>query len=181
LRQRREDVLPLARYFLDNLAQFYDEPAKKLSSHAEQLLLNYVWPGNVRQLANAMERAYVLSQNEVIEPSALPAEILMSAYAAGPGRVLPTLDAAQEQLITEALRVTSGQKKSPLPEFSELIDAVSIESSKSSISRFTGQAITHVAPQRIFSIFAAVLILSHLINETQISPRICSAGRSRAV
>ncbi|MCI0498550.1 MAG: sigma-54 dependent transcriptional regulator [Planctomycetales bacterium] len=110
LRERREDVLPLAQYFLKNLADFYGEPLKKLSSHAEHLLLNYTWPGNVRQLANAMERVYVLSQSAVIEPSVLPSEILMSAYTAGPGRVLPTLDAAQEQLITETLRVTGGKK-----------------------------------------------------------------------
>ncbi|HOL31573.1 MAG TPA: sigma-54 dependent transcriptional regulator [Anaerohalosphaeraceae bacterium] len=110
LRQRPEDILPLADYFLQNLADFYAEPPKKLSSHAQHLLLNYSWPGNVRQLANAMERAYVLSRSQIIEPSALPSEILMSAYTAGPGRVLPTLDAAQEQLITEALRITNGRK-----------------------------------------------------------------------
>jgi transcriptional regulator with PAS, ATPase and Fis domain len=110
LRQRREDILPLAHYFIKNLADFYEEPSKKLSSHTEQLLVNYTWPGNVRQLANAMERVYVLSPADVIEPMVLPSEILMSAYAGGPGRILPTLDAAQEQLVTEALRVTGGRK-----------------------------------------------------------------------
>lgn len=111
LSHRSEDILPLARYFLKNLAIFYNEPLKKLSEKTEQLLLKYPWPGNVREMANAMERAYVLTKEEVIEPGSLPTEILLSAYSVRPsGSPLPTLDDAQQRLITEALRVTQGQK-----------------------------------------------------------------------
>jgi transcriptional regulator with PAS, ATPase and Fis domain len=110
LRQRPEDILPLASHFLVNLAQFYDEPSKKLSPQAERLLLKYHWPGNVREIANAMERAYVLSVEEVIEPSVLPREVLMSAYTAGANGPLPTLDEAKGKLIADALRVTGGRK-----------------------------------------------------------------------
>ncbi|MHC4386373.1 MAG: sigma-54 interaction domain-containing protein [Planctomycetota bacterium] len=110
LRQRLDDILPLANHFLNNQAMFYDEPAKKLSARAEQLLLKYHWPGNVREVANAMERAYVLSVTEMIEPSALPKEILTSAYTTQPGSPLPTLDDAQSKLIAEALRLTEGKK-----------------------------------------------------------------------
>jgi len=110
LRQRPEDILPLASHFLANQAQFYDEPSKKLSSQAEQLLLKYHWPGNVREIANAMERAYVLSVEEVVEPSVLPKEVLMAAYTAGANGPLPTLDEARNKLIVDALRVTGGRK-----------------------------------------------------------------------
>lgn len=110
LRQRAEDILSLANHFLNNQAVFYDEPAKKLSARSEELLLHYHWPGNVREVANAMERAYVLSVNEIIEPSVLPKEILMSAYTTQPGGPLPTLDDAQTKLIAEALHLTEGRK-----------------------------------------------------------------------
>ena len=110
LRQRVEDILPLANHFLANQADFYDESSKKLSAQTERLLLKYHWPGNVREVANAMERAYVLSVEEVIEPSVLPKEVLMSAYAAQPNGPLPTLDDAKSKLIADALRVTGGRK-----------------------------------------------------------------------
>lgn len=110
LRQRAEDILPLANHFLSNQAAFYDEPTKVLSPHAERILLKYHWPGNVREIANAMERAYVLSVEEVIEPSVLPKEVLTAAYTAQPGGPLPTLDDVKSQLIADALRVTRGRK-----------------------------------------------------------------------
>ena len=111
LRQRAEDILPLAGHFLTQQSEFYDEPAKKLSSEARQLLLKYPWPGNVRELANAMERAYVLSEGTVIEPSTLPKEILTSAYTtARADSPLPTLDDVSSELISEALKVTGGRK-----------------------------------------------------------------------
>lgn len=110
LAQRAEDILPLAEHFLKNLAAFYDEPPKQLSEKTQQILLKYPWPGNVREMANAMERAYVLTTEDVIEPASLPSEILVSAYAVRPNSPLPTLDDAQQKLITEALRLTKGQK-----------------------------------------------------------------------
>lgn len=109
LRQRPEDILPLARFFLDNLSRFYGEPPKQLSSEAEQALLRYRWPGNVRELSNAMERAYVLSQSPIIEPSVLPPEIFMSDFSRT-GSPLPTLEQANQRLVQEALRITKGRK-----------------------------------------------------------------------
>lgn len=111
LRQRVEDILPLARHFLANLADFYEEPVRTLSERVETMLLGYRWPGNVREMANAMERCHVLSKETVIEPSVLPAEILMASYTGQTAdSPLPTLDAAKHRLITEALRVTDGKK-----------------------------------------------------------------------
>ncbi|MBC8377580.1 MAG: sigma-54-dependent Fis family transcriptional regulator [Planctomycetes bacterium] len=111
LRQRSEDILPLAKHFLANIADFYDETAKILSSRTEEMLLKYHWPGNVREMANAMERCHVLTKSGAIEPSVLPAEVLMFSYAeTHADSPLPTLDAAKERLITEALKVTGGRK-----------------------------------------------------------------------
>lgn len=110
LRQRPEDILPMANHFLRNLSRFYNEPMKKLSPQAERILLEYPWPGNVRQIANAMERAYVLTQGSVIETEALPPEILVEKRTKTGESQLLTLDAAKERLVTEALRRTKGQK-----------------------------------------------------------------------
>ena len=110
--QRGEDILQLADHFLKNLSEFYQEPLKRLSEKARQLLLKYPWPGNVREMANAMERAYVLTEKDIIEPSALPSEILLSAYVIRPDSPLPTLDVAQKRLIIEAMHLANGQKTS---------------------------------------------------------------------
>jgi transcriptional regulator with PAS, ATPase and Fis domain len=109
LRQRSEDVLPMATHFLKNLSLFYDEPLKTLSPEVEKILLEYPWPGNARQLANAMERAYVLTEGTLIGVEALPPEILIEKRV-GTGSALLTLDAAKEKLVVEALRRTKGQK-----------------------------------------------------------------------
>jgi transcriptional regulator with PAS, ATPase and Fis domain len=110
LRQRPEDILLLADYFLANLSEFYGEPAKELSPEARQILLRYPWPGNVREMSNAMERAYVLSKGTVIRPEALPPEILLTDPVKNPGSPLPTLQEAEERLVREALKVARGRK-----------------------------------------------------------------------
>ncbi|MHC4396425.1 MAG: sigma-54 interaction domain-containing protein [Planctomycetota bacterium] len=110
LRQRREDILPLAEYFLANQSSFYGEPPKSLSATANKLLLNYAWPGNVRELANAIERAYVLTTGKEIQPAALPFEIIISDSHAYPKHELPTLDEVKRKIVTQTLEFTKGRK-----------------------------------------------------------------------
>jgi len=110
LRQRKEDILPLAEHFLKNLAAFYDEPPKVLSRAAKKLLLNYSWPGNIREVANAIERAYVLTTGRVIEPAVMPFEVIIGETASKPRHELPTLDEAQRKLIARTLEHTKGRK-----------------------------------------------------------------------
>jgi len=68
LRQRREDVLPIARAALERLRKETGRAGLRLSAAAEQALLAHDWPGNVRELVNALQRAAVLASSEVIEP-----------------------------------------------------------------------------------------------------------------
>lgn len=110
LRQRKEDILPLAEYFLANQASFYGEPEKKLSQETEKLLLNYSWPGNVRELANAIERAYVLTQAQQIEPATLPFEIMIADTAQYPKHEMPTLDEVNRKIVIKTLEFTKGRK-----------------------------------------------------------------------
>ncbi len=110
LRQRKEDILPLAKYFLVNQSTFYDEPPKVLSPTAKKLLLNYAWPGNVRELANAMERAYVLTTGREIQPSVLPFEVIIADSTSYPKHELQTLDEVKRKIITQTLEFTKGRK-----------------------------------------------------------------------
>ena len=54
LRQRKDDIMILAEYFLERQSQFYNEPVKILSPDAKKLLVNYTWPGNISELANGV-------------------------------------------------------------------------------------------------------------------------------
>ncbi|MDD5133863.1 MAG: sigma-54 dependent transcriptional regulator [Phycisphaerae bacterium] len=110
LRERPEDVLALAEHFLARQAELYNEPYKALSDEAKKLLVDYNWPGNVRELANVMERAYVLTDTEMIMPAAFPTEIIVSIPAAGGRPRLPTLDEAQRKVIIHTLNATSGKR-----------------------------------------------------------------------
>ncbi len=66
LRDRREDILPLAEHFLQLFAEETGRDAKGLTGEARKLLFFYAWPGNVRELENTMKNAFVISQGEEI-------------------------------------------------------------------------------------------------------------------
>ena len=80
LRERVEEIPALATRFLERHAARLGLPPRQLSAAAEELLQRYRWPGNVRELENALERALVLSEDEEIQPDALP-EAVQSAAA----------------------------------------------------------------------------------------------------
>ena len=111
LRERQQDILDLAEYFLARQAEFYNEPYKALTDQTKKLLLDYHWPGNVRELANVMERAYVLTGTEAIAPASLPTEIFMAASSAENGKAhLPMLNEVQRKVIVQALNAVGGKK-----------------------------------------------------------------------
>ena len=110
LRQRKEDIIPLAEHFLANQAAFYNEPPKVLTEEVKKLLGAYTWPGNVRELANAMERAYVLTMDREIQPAVLPFEILACEAAVYPDQQLPTLDEVKRKVVMRTLEYTGGRK-----------------------------------------------------------------------
>lgn len=72
LRERREDILPLAEYFMGKYADKMKKQVTGLTAHARQLLLNYSWNGNVRELENAIERAVALAIGNLVHSSDLP-------------------------------------------------------------------------------------------------------------
>jgi DNA-binding NtrC family response regulator len=68
LRERREDVLPLARLFMDRFARQFKRSFREISPAAERVLLDYGWPGNIRELKNLFERTVLLETGERLEP-----------------------------------------------------------------------------------------------------------------
>ena len=111
LRERPQDVLPLARHFLEQQASIYDETVKRLTPEAREALQAYAWPGNVRELANVIEHAHVLSNPHEITVTDLPDSIVASSrmQTMDLGSDL-RLEDLERRAITEALRRTSGNK-----------------------------------------------------------------------
>jgi two-component system nitrogen regulation response regulator NtrX len=66
LRERRDELVPLAEAFIARIAKAYGKPPKRISDGAKDALLRHEWPGNVRELKNIMERAMILSRGGVI-------------------------------------------------------------------------------------------------------------------
>jgi two-component system response regulator HydG len=81
LRERPEDIVPLAEHFLSVQADLYSESAKTLSSETCELLRQYSWPGNVRELSNVIEHAHVLASGGIIRESDLPDRLRRAADA----------------------------------------------------------------------------------------------------
>jgi NtrC-family two-component system response regulator AlgB len=75
LRERADDILPMARRFLAFFARAANRPAPALAPAAEQALVAYRWPGNIRELRNAMERAVILFPERTLGREALPERI----------------------------------------------------------------------------------------------------------
>ena len=84
LRERPEDIVRLARRFLLFFARAARRHPPELSKAAEDALLAYAWPGNIRELRNAIERAVILWPAQVIEPEAFPPQISTHALSRGP-------------------------------------------------------------------------------------------------
>jgi NtrC-family two-component system response regulator AlgB len=82
LRERPEDIVPLAERFLDFFARAAARPLPELSPAAREALRAYAWPGNVRELRNAIERAVILWPARLVEPAAFPERIAAQSPSA---------------------------------------------------------------------------------------------------
>src|SRR6478672_1752314 len=75
LRDRQEDILPLAKFFIEHYNRKFRRSIEGISEASLNLLLQHDWPGNVRELRNAIERAMILEESALITPSSLPIAI----------------------------------------------------------------------------------------------------------
>ncbi len=117
LRERPEDILPLANYYLHKHGARYQKTALSLSPQAEKLLQSYTWPGNIRELSHLIERAVLLAQQSRIEAVdfALPGQRQPDSPMGHTDHMGPlpmmTLEQAELRLIQQALQQCQGHKQ----------------------------------------------------------------------
>jgi DNA-binding NtrC family response regulator len=83
LREREDDVLRIARYFLDSFSRKEGKLFDQFTPEAEEALRRYPWPGNVRQLQNAMQQLVVLNEGPVVEKAMLPEPVVSGVLERG--------------------------------------------------------------------------------------------------
>jgi two-component system, NtrC family, response regulator AtoC len=110
LRERREDIEELARSFLKTYATKHGRAVKGISPEALQILMMYEFPGNVRELANTIERALIVAEGKKIQATDLPESLRASVAMQKRVKQRQTLAELEADYITETLEFVKGNK-----------------------------------------------------------------------
>ncbi|TLU82541.1 MAG: GAF domain-containing protein [Chlorobium sp.] len=110
LRERKTDILLLADYFVEKYNASNHKGIRRISTTSIDMLMRYHWPGNVRELQNCIERAVILSEDNVIHGYHLPPTLQTAESSGTPytGSLQQKLDAIEKEMIMEALKRTQG-------------------------------------------------------------------------
>jgi NtrC-family two-component system response regulator AlgB len=106
LRERQADILPLADHLLCFFARQNGKPIVGFSEMVREAIRSYSWPGNIRELRNAVERAAILANEELVAPGNLPAQVIRGDRAAAPSLDSMTLDQVEAEHIRRILGTT---------------------------------------------------------------------------
>jgi DNA-binding NtrC family response regulator len=106
LRERRADILPLAEHLLAVVRSVHARPGATLSDSARRMLAGYDWPGNIRELRNALERAVVFSRANKLEPDDFAENIRAAGGAVGSTAGLRSLEDVEREVIAATLEAT---------------------------------------------------------------------------
>jgi PAS domain S-box-containing protein len=110
LRKRKEDIPLLLDFFITRLNRYYKKNIVGISARAKDILMNYLWPGNIRELENAMEHAFVLADGPILEMKHFPPELRHAAKNGTPPPP-PTIDLSkEEENIKRALLAAKGNR-----------------------------------------------------------------------
>jgi len=110
LRERKTDIVLLADHFAEKYSKAHNKNVRRISTPAIDMLMSYHWPGNVRELENCIERAVLLSGDDVIHGHHLP-PTLQTAEASDtvpPDNLRAVLDALEREMILDALKSSRG-------------------------------------------------------------------------
>lgn len=112
LRERRDDILPLARFCIAEVAIRLDREPPRLTREAEDALVRYHWPGNVRELRHVLERVVLAGVGDEIAPASLPIDLLegKEAYLAPGVDSRPTLEDVERRYIELTLTYARGNQ-----------------------------------------------------------------------
>jgi DNA-binding NtrC family response regulator len=110
LRERREDIDVLAQHFLEKCCKENNKNITGISDEAMEVLHNYSWPGNIRELRNVLERAVVLATSEKIELKELPDKLLVMKEVEG-DLLKNKIDSYEKKVIVDTLEVHSWNKE----------------------------------------------------------------------
>ena len=109
LRERREDIIPLARHFVGEFNRVYGKNVRGISESVTEMLAEHSWPGNVRELSNIIERAVIFCETDLIEARDLPEQYRIADSKAF--EAIREFSAEKSRaVIREALRQTNGIK-----------------------------------------------------------------------
>jgi Nif-specific regulatory protein len=113
LRERKDDIMLLADYFLERIAAENHKNISRISTPAIEMLTRYHWPGNVRELENCVERAVLMCDDEVIRSEHLPPSLQMVKKAKSVSRRTFTeiIENKEKELIVDALKQSSGKQR----------------------------------------------------------------------
>jgi DNA-binding NtrC family response regulator len=110
LRERRPDILPLAEHLLATLRTIHSRPKAEFSEATRRMLLAYNWPGNIRELRNALERAIVFTPNDVLQPENFPDNVRAASFGAVNSIAgLRSLEEMEREVIAATLEATHFQ------------------------------------------------------------------------
>jgi transcriptional regulator with GAF, ATPase, and Fis domain len=110
LRERKEDILPLAEAFAEEIGKTVSRPSAGISKEAGEALLAYSWPGNVRELRNAIERAIILCDGGLIAAEHLPAPQSGNGHGAPAPASARNLEDVERDLVANALKEARNNK-----------------------------------------------------------------------
>ncbi len=113
LRQRKSDIIPIARHLLDNLAREATLPGIRMHSHTEEALKKHNWPGNARELSNVLERALSKLEGDTIIPRDLPLYLFRRPEGSqedNPSSIKAVQAMAEKKAILQALDETGFNK-----------------------------------------------------------------------
>ena len=106
LRERRADIIPIAEHFVAMLSVIHNRDSVQISEPARRVIAAYSWPGNLRELRNALERAIVFSKIAELQPEDFPDNIRAAAGGAALLTGLRSLEAFEREAIAQTLEAT---------------------------------------------------------------------------